>query len=936
MTELKAKDPRAPHVAGGTPSPTQVRSPLLGRSDAGPFQASKISDDPPVVSAIPISLDGLLFPRPCQGLDPPDAKTPDQQSLSDVEDPYPGVEAAGGAGGGSSRPPEKDSGLLDSVLDTLLANSGPGHSHASPPACEATSPWCMFSPELPEDPRTAPATQGALPLLMSRPGDKVGDVSGAAAPNRVMHRELSPSQQLLPPTPGGPQWPGAPVRPSPQPPTVEVEEEDGSESQGSGSPLLKGKPRALGSTAAGGAAATVPGATAGGVALVPKEDSRFLASRVTLAEQDAPAAPVRSPLATTLMDFIHVPILPLNPAFLTTRTRQLLEGESYDGGAAAASAFASVRGSPSTSSTPDAGGDFPDCAYPPDAEPKDDTFPLYGDFQQPTLKIKEEEEAAESALRPPRPYLVASANAAAFPEFPLAPLPPPLPPPPPPRAPSSRPGEAALAAAAASACISSATSSGSTLECILYKAEGAPPQQGPFATPPCKAPGAGACLHSRDGLPSTSAAAAGAVPALYPQLGLSGLPQLGYQAAVLKEGLPQVYPPYLNYLRPESEASQSPQYSFESLPQKICLICGDEASGCHYGVLTCGSCKVFFKRAMEGQHNYLCAGRNDCIVDKIRRKNCPACRLRKCCQAGMVLGGRKFKKFNKVRVMRALDAVALPQPVGMPNESQALSQRITFPPSQELQLIPPLINLLMSIEPDVIYAGYDNTKPETSSSLLTSLNQLGERQLLSVVKWSKSLPGFRNLHIDDQITLIQYSWMSLMVFGLGWRSYKHVSGQMLYFAPDLILNEQRMKESSFYSLCLTMWQIPQEFVKLQVSHEEFLCMKVLLLLNTIPLEGLRSQNQFEEMRSSYIRELIKAIGLRQKGVVSSSQRFYQLTKLLDNLHDLVKQLHLYCLNTFIQSRALSVEFPEMMSEVIAAQLPKILAGMVKPLLFHKK
>jgi len=39
------------------------------------------------------------------------------------------------------------------------------------------------------------------------------------------------------------------------------------------------------------------------------------------------------------------------------------------------------------------------------------------------------------------------------------------------------------------------------------------------------------------------------------------------------------------------------------------------------------------------------------------------------------------------------------------------------------------------------------------------------------------------------------------------------------------------------------------------------------------------------MRSSYIRELIKAIGLRQKGVVPSSQRFYQLTKLLDNLHD---------------------------------------------------
>lgn len=38
-------------------------------------------------------------------------------------------------------------------------------------------------------------------------------------------------------------------------------------------------------------------------------------------------------------------------------------------------------------------------------------------------------------------------------------------------------------------------------------------------------------------------------------------------------------------------------------PQKTCLICGDEASGCHYGALTCGSCKVFFKRAAEGKRS---------------------------------------------------------------------------------------------------------------------------------------------------------------------------------------------------------------------------------------------------------------------------------------------------------------------------------------------
>ncbi|XP_056417514.1 progesterone receptor isoform X1 [Hyla sarda] len=422
---------------------------------------------------------------------------------------------------------------------------------------------------------------------------------------------------------------------------------------------------------------------------------------------------------------------------------------------------------------------------------------------------------------------------------------------------------------------------------------------------------------------------------IYQAMSPNGQQQHLYQSGGVRDTyLPQILLPYVQYFRSE-EPDQTSQYGFDSSPQKICLICGDEASGCHYGVLTCGSCKVFFKRAVEGQHNYLCAGRNDCIVDKIRRKNCPSCRLRKCCQAGMILGGRKLKKFNRMKPGREMETVVIQQPRKLESQ-QVLDQRLSTSQNQEIQYIPELLQILQSIEPEVLYAGYDNTQPETPSALLCSLNQLCERQLLCVVKWSKSLPGFRTLHIDDQITLLQYSWMSLMVFAMGWRSYQHVSGQMLYFAPDLILNEQRMKDSSFYTLCLSMRQLPQEFVRLQITQEEFLCMKALLLLNTIPLEGLKSQSLFDEMRSNYIRELAKAIGLRHKGVVASSQRFYHLTKVMDSMHELVKKLHLYCLNTFLQSRALSVEFPEMMTEVISAQLPKILAGMVKPLIFHKK
>ncbi|XP_072550813.1 progesterone receptor [Salminus brasiliensis] len=371
-------------------------------------------------------------------------------------------------------------------------------------------------------------------------------------------------------------------------------------------------------------------------------------------------------------------------------------------------------------------------------------------------------------------------------------------------------------------------------------------------------------------------------------------------------------------------------------PQRMCVICGDEASGCHYGVLTCGSCKVFFKRAVEGHHKYLCAGRNDCIVDKIRRKNCPACRLRKCYQAGMMLGGRKLKRFGVLKAMGLNPSLMFQGPLALAAEGHALATVPCVPGVRELQITPQIINILESIEPEVVYSGYDNSQPDLPHLLLNSLNRLCERQLLWIVRWSKSLPGFRNLHISDQMTLIQYSWMNLMVFSLGWRTFQNVTSDYMYFAPDLILSQDRMRRSPIYDLCLAMQIIPQEFASLQLSREEFLCMKALMLLNTVPLEGLKSQGQFDEMRQSYIRELTKAIQMKEKGVVGSSQRFYLLTKLMDSMHEIVKKVNLYCLSTFIQADAMKVEFPEMMTEVIASQLPKVLAGMVRPLLFHGK
>lgn len=60
------------------------------------------------------------------------------------------------------------------------------------------------------------------------------------------------------------------------------------------------------------------------------------------------------------------------------------------------------------------------------------------------------------------------------------------------------------------------------------------------------------------------------------------------------------------------------------------------------------------------------------------------------------------------------------------------------------QLVPTMLSVLKAIEPEVIYSGYDSTVPDTSSRLMSTLNRLGGQQVISAVKWAKSLPGKKN------------------------------------------------------------------------------------------------------------------------------------------------------------------------------------------------
>merc|ERR1719228_2641229 len=68
---------------------------------------------------------------------------------------------------------------------------------------------------------------------------------------------------------------------------------------------------------------------------------------------------------------------------------------------------------------------------------------------------------------------------------------------------------------------------------------------------------------------------------------------------------------------------------------ETCVVCGDRASGRHYGVVSCEGCKGFFKRSMRKDQGYRCRMNKDCDVNKNYRNRCQYCRLQKCLAMGM-------------------------------------------------------------------------------------------------------------------------------------------------------------------------------------------------------------------------------------------------------------------------------------------------------------
>ncbi|XP_045527218.1 steroid hormone receptor ERR1-like isoform X1 [Pieris brassicae] len=254
----------------------------------------------------------------------------------------------------------------------------------------------------------------------------------------------------------------------------------------------------------------------------------------------------------------------------------------------------------------------------------------------------------------------------------------------------------------------------------------------------------------------------------------------------------------------------------EDAPRRVCLVCGDVASGFHYGVASCEACKAFFKRTIQGNIEYTCPAANECEINKRRRKACQACRFRKCLRTGML---REGVRLDRVRGGRQKYRRGPDQPT--PNQ-----------PRPQLDDIK-VLEALISYEPELYTSAPQSaavTDPAARS--LAVLADLYDRELVGVIGWAKQIPGFTELTLNDQMRLLQSTWAEMLSLMLAYRSMSCGSALRLRFANDFTLDEQQAREIGAHDLFLQISGVVRRLERAAAQREECYLLKALALANS--------------------------------------------------------------------------------------------------------
>ncbi|GAA6095921.1 hepatocyte nuclear factor 4-alpha [Tachysurus ichikawai] len=292
----------------------------------------------------------------------------------------------------------------------------------------------------------------------------------------------------------------------------------------------------------------------------------------------------------------------------------------------------------------------------------------------------------------------------------------------------------------------------------------------------------------------------------------------------------------------------------------LCAICGDRATGKHYGASSCDGCKGFFRRSVRKNHMYSCRFNRQCIVDKDKRNQCRYCRLKKCFRAGM----------KKEAVQNERDRIS--------------TRRSSYEDSSF-----PSINAL--IQADVLSRQISSPVPIMNGDIrtkkiatITDVCESMKQQLLVLVEWAKYIPAFCDLPLDDQVALLRAHAGEHLLLGAAKRSMLYKD--LLLLGNDHIIprNCPELEVSRVTVRILDELVLP--FQELQIDDNEYACLKAIVFFDP-DSKGLSDPSKIKRMRYQVQVSLEDYINDRQ---YDSRGRFGELLLLLPTLQSITWQM----------------------------------------------
>nr|XP_025716517.1 nuclear receptor subfamily 1 group I member 3 isoform X3 [Callorhinus ursinus] len=268
---------------------------------------------------------------------------------------------------------------------------------------------------------------------------------------------------------------------------------------------------------------------------------------------------------------------------------------------------------------------------------------------------------------------------------------------------------------------------------------------------------------------------------------------------------------------------------------RSCMVCGDRATGYHFHALTCEGCKGFFRRTVSKNTGLTCPFAGNCKVNKAQRRHCPACRLQKCLDAGMkkemILSAEALVQRRAKQAQRRAQWA----PVQLSKGQQELVQTLL---GAHARHVGTMFDQFVQFRPPAhLFIHHQRLPiPVPALPLLKHFAEVNTFMVQQVIKFTKDLPLFRSLPMEDQISLLKGAAVEICHIALNTtfclQTRNFLCGPLCYALEDGVHASPTVGfQEEFLEL---LFRFHATLRRLQLQEPEYVLMAAMALFSPVP------------------------------------------------------------------------------------------------------